>query len=208
MTNGEEVYVKRLIVGSDEAGSLLPVEISRKFYPSFFDGTKINKFIVPIIPEYHDKLFTDFPGRQTFLIEQAGEFIVEGNTIKKAYLTHSPIKRMGPGDLILFYRSRDKKAITSLGVVELVETELNDREQVFRLVGKRTVFSREDIDKLVPVSVFLFRHHLHLKNPLKLDDLINTGILLGAPQSVTEISHEKYLDLKRMSGINEHLTIH
>ena len=145
--NGEDIFAKRLIVEGDESKRLSPIEISKIFYPSFYDGVHVKKFVVPILPEYHNKLFTDFSRRQITLPEYADEFVVEGNTIKKAYLSHSNIKRMGRGDLILFYRSEDEQAITSLGVVEAVYTGVEDAGQILQLVGKRTVFSREEIDK-------------------------------------------------------------
>jgi len=208
-SRGEEVFIKKLIDDKIEAQSLSPIDISKKFYPSFYDGVKVKKFVAPIRPEYHTKLFTDFPSRQTTLIEHAGEFIIEGNTIKKAYLFHSNIRRMDSGDLILFYRSEDLHAITSIGVVETVFVGIEDADQIVRLVGKRTVFSRKEIDELAerPVSIFLFRHHFHLKNRLPLDVLIEHDILAAAPQSVMEISAEGYEKIKELSGINEHFTI-
>jgi len=208
--NGEEVYVKKLVTDGDDVVGMSPIEISKRFYPSFYDGDEVKKFIVPIRPEYHNKLFTDFPGQQPTLPEYSGEFIIEGNTIKKAYLSHSRIKKMSPGDLILFYRSGDLQAVTSIGIVEAVYTGLRDRDQILKLTGKRTVFSREDIDALAedPISIFLFRHHLHLDKPLTLKKLVDANVLAAHPQSVTKISDERYIKLKNLGGINERLTIH
>jgi hypothetical protein len=209
--NGEDIFAKRLIVDGDEAKRLSPIEISKIFYPSFYDGDHVKKFVVPILPEYHNKLFTDFSGRQITLPEYADEFVVEGNTIKKAYLSHSNIKRMGRGDLILFYRSEDEQAITSLGVVEAVYTGVEDTGQILQLVGKRTVFSREEIDEWVergPVSIFLFRHHFHLMRSLDLDRLIDEQVIKAAPQSAMEISNEKYTQIKKMGGVDERYTVH
>jgi predicted RNA-binding protein with PUA-like domain len=143
------------------------------------------------------------------LPEHFGEFIIEGNTIKKAYISHSRIRRMKPGDLILFYRSEDMQAVTSIGVVESVHTEIDDGNQIVKLAGKRTVFSRDEIDEWVkqPVSVFLFRHHFHLTRPLKIDELTAGQILTAAPRSATEITHESYKKLKEMSGIDGRFTI-
>ena len=210
--NGEDIFVKRLTAkGCEELKDYSPIKISRIFYPSFYDGNDVKKFVVPIQPDYHNKLFTDFPNRQTTLPEHSGEFIVEGNTIKKAYLSHSNIKRIGPGDLILFYRSEDLQAITSVGVVESIHIGISDTEKILQLVGKRTVFSRQEIDKLVeegPVSVFLFRHHIHLSKLLGLKELISNGILKAAPQSAMELSPERYIKIKEMGGIDGRFTIH
>jgi len=208
-SRGEEIFIKKLIADRDEARSLPPIEISKRFYPSFYDGEGVKKFVVPIRPEYHSKLFTDFPERQTTLLEHMGEFIIEGNTIKKAYITHSRIKKMRPGDIILFYQSEDLQAITSIGVVESVHTGIEDGSQIVKLAGKRTVFSRDKIDEWVkrPVSVFLFRHHFHLKRPLPIDELTAGQVLTAAPQSVTEITREDYKKLKEMGGFDGRFTI-
>ena len=208
-SRNEEVFVKKLTINREEAKLLTPIDISKKFYPSFYDGAHVNKFVVPIRPIYHNRLFTDFGGRQSTLSEYAGEFVIEGNTIKKAYLSHSNIRKMMTGDLVLFYRSEDLQAITSIGVVEAVHTGIEDGEQIVKLVGKRTVFSRKEIDDLIkkPVSVFLFRHHLHLSRKLRLNTLIEAGILKGAPRSVMEISDHQYKKSMLMGGIDEHFTI-
>jgi len=209
--NGEDIFAKRLMVEGVESKRFSPIEISKIFYPSFYDGDHVKKFVVPILPEYHNKLFTDFFRRQITLPEYADEFVVEGNTIKKAYLSHSNIKRMGRGDLILFYRSEDEQAITSLGVVEAVYTGIKDAGQILQLVGKRTVFSREEIDAWVeisPVSIFLFRHHFHLMRSVNLERLIDGQVIKAAPQSVMEISREKYALIKKMGGIDERYTVH
>ncbi len=209
--NGEDIFAKRLMAEVVESKRFIPIEISKIFYPSFYDGDHVKKFVVPILPEYHNKLFTDFSRRQITLPEYADEFVVEGNTIKKAYLSHSNIKRMGRGDLILFYRSEDEQAITSLGVVEAVYTGVEDAGQILQLVGKRTVFTREEMDKWVersPVSIFLFRHHFHLMRSVNLERLIDGQVIKAAPQSVMEISSEKYLQIKNMGGIDERYTVH
>ena len=209
--NGEDIFAKKLIADSDRAKSLYPIEISKTFYPSFYDGDQVKKFIVPILPVYHNKLFTDYSNRQITLAEYADEFVVEGNTIKKAYLSHSNIKRMKRGDLILFYRSEDEQAITSLGVVEAVYSGVEDVGQILQLTGKRTVFSRGEIVKWVehsPVSVFLFRHHFHLKSSIGLARLIDSQVIKAAPQSAMEISNEEYARIKDMGGLNEHYTVH
>ena len=75
MENGEDVYVKKLTIGRDDPELISPIEVSKRFYPTFYDGDKVKKFIVPIRPKFHSKLFTDYRGRQTILSEHAGEFI-------------------------------------------------------------------------------------------------------------------------------------
>ncbi len=204
---GEDIFVKELSVDKEKAKLMHPLEISKKYYPSFYEGADVKKFLVPIRPEYHQKLFTDYGGRQTALSEHAGEFIVEGNTIKKAYLSHSKIKNISPGDILLFYRTVDKREITSLGVVGKTFHGLQDKNEIFRYVRNRTVYPMEEIEDFAkkPTLVILFTWHFHLPNPLKLVDLKTMGI--SAPQSIAQISDEKYLRIKTRGGINERFTV-
>jgi rRNA-processing protein FCF1 len=206
--NGEDIYVKELLPDREKVNSLQPIEISKIFYPAFYDGLRINKFIIPIRPEYHQRLFTDYKERQTTISEHLGEFIIEGNTIKKAYLSHSRNTKISPGDILLFYRSNDKKEITSSGVVEKVFFALQNKDDIIKHVGKRTVYSVHEIEKMAekPTVVILFTWHLHLANPLKLSDLKEMNIF--APQSILLISHEKYLLIKSKGGIDERFTVH
>jgi predicted nucleic acid-binding protein len=204
--NGEDIFVKELLVDKDKIASMHPLEISNMFYPSLYDGDKVNKFLVPIRPEYHQRLFTEHKSRQTSLLEHAGEFIVEGNTIKKAYLSSSKISFLSPGDILLFYRTVDSE-ITSLGVVEKVLYGLQDKDEIFRNVRKRTVYSLEEIEKMAqkPTLVILFKWHFHLPSTLKLKDLKKIGV--SVPQSIAQISDENYLQIKTRGGIDERFTV-
>jgi rRNA-processing protein FCF1 len=210
----EDVFVKylkpthELVKNTVTDGS--PLEISKKFYPKFYDGNDVKKFVVPIWPEYHEKLFIGSE-RQTTLYEHNHGFIVEGNAIKKAYLSHSNIKKISPGDLLLFYRTDDIKAITCIGVVEKVIPDLEDADEITREVGKRTVYSPEEIeefaDNVSPTLVLLFIFSTWLPNNLNISNLKELDVLRAAPQTITEISHERYLNMKKAGGIDESFII-
>jgi len=208
-THGKEesIYLKKLKFDPIQTFTH-PFEISYCCYPSFYDGDKVNKYLIPIRGEYHEKIFIDQP-RQTGLFEFSGEHVVEGNTMKKAYLCHASIKSMKKGDIILFYRSVDKKEILTLGVIETVHQGFFEPEDVVKIVGKRTVYSREEIDEMSikNLTIILFRHHFHLKNPLGLDQLRNMRIISEAPQSIMRITHEKYQRIKQEGGIDESYTV-
>ena len=201
---GETVYLKKL---HPDEHTIDPVEMSRIYYPSFKEGTKIRKFVVPIIPLFYDRLFQDYQKRQMRITEYI-DFNPQGNTIKKAYLTHSKIRRIRPGDIVLFYRSKDQQKITSLGVVEEVHLSLTDENEILRIVGKRSVYTYDEIQEMVktPVTVIIFRHHFYFQNPLHLSELIKDRILSSAPQSITEIPHKKYCYIRSRGGIDEHFT--
>lgn len=196
---GETVFLKRLY----PEGKVSAVEMSRRFYPCYKDGASIKKFIIPIQPKFHDRLFQDYKKRQMKITEYM-KLNPQGNTIKKAYLTHSRIKTINQGDIVLFYRSQDHE-ITSLGVVEDIHLSLTDENEILRVTGKRTVYNYKDIQKMVrkPVSVIIFRHHFHFKNPLHLRELTQKGVLRSAPRSIAEISDEGYEYVKEKGGIDE-----
>jgi hypothetical protein len=211
-TNGEDVYVKELIPLPEQLKELVPSQIS-KFYPSFYDGEDVQKFIVPIRPEYHEILFDDYQNnlRQALIdefLDNEAQFKVAGNTISKAYLCHAVIKKIRKNDILLFYRSGDDKAITTLGVVESTY-RLTDATKIATLVGNRTVYSLEEIEKIAQSStlVILFRWHFYLQNPVKLKRLVGLSILKTAPQSIMAINDERYEKIKKESNLNERYTI-
>ncbi|MDD2666584.1 MAG: PIN domain-containing protein [Methanocellales archaeon] len=207
---GEDIFLKELIADVTNIKDKPPLGIVKEYYPSFYDGVNVKKFIIPIQPNYHTRLFTDYTGRQTKITEHSGEFIIEGNTIKKAYLTNSKITKTHKGDILLFYRSKDKSEITSLGVLESIHRRLTDPDKIIKIVGKRTVYSRIEIEELTkkPTTVLLFYHISHLPNPIPFHDLKEIGALFGPPQSICGIDEDKYHEIIRRSGIDERFTIH
>jgi len=204
----EDLFLKKVLIKDDDIRGLTPSEISKNYYPNFYDGKEVRKHIVPIQPKYFKRLYTDFPKRQTTLDEHLGQFIIQGNTIKKAYLSHSYSKKMTVGDLLLFYRSKDVQNILSIGVIERVDYDMRDPTEIISIVGKRTVYSTAEIEKISKkdTTVILFNHHFHFKNPINYNKLLNIGILRGPPQSITKIEHEDYQKIKQLGGIDERFT--
>jgi hypothetical protein len=207
-SRGEEIFLKKLVPEKQDLVALPPDEIFKNFYPSFFDGASVKKWVIPIQPEFHDRLFTEYGSRQTLLKEYDGGFIVEGNTIKKAYLSHSNIKQLKAGDVVLFYRTRDDQSLTVLGVIEEVRIGMTDTDEIIRFVGKRTVYSHEEIESSKkPLIVILFRYHFLINPALKLDTLLDLGVINGPPQSITQINEDKYKLIKELGGIDGRFTI-
>jgi predicted RNA-binding protein with PUA-like domain len=148
---------------------------------------------VPIQPQYHEILFPDFQSTantQEKLFEQDNQ---AGNAIKMAYLCRAQTKSIKPGDILLFYRSEDERALTSIGVVESYET-LHDAVSIVARVKRRTVYTLGEIENMAtkPTKVILFRFVRHLPRTLRLDTLLNNHVLNGRPQSITKIEHEKF----------------
>jgi len=207
-SRGEAIYMKELFPEPTEFKGLSPFDITKLYYPSYYDGAAVKKFIVPIRPQYHSRLFTNYKDRQIELAESAGYFIVEGNTIRKAYICNSRIKRIAQGDLILFYVS-ERRQLISVGVVEAVFGGLQNYRDIIKLVGKRTVYSVNEIQSIArkPSLVILFWQYWHLQQPLSYLRLKGMGILKGPPLSIMQISERDYSLIKEAGDIDERFTI-
>jgi len=200
--DNEEIFIKNLIPNKKCKS---PLEVLNNFYPSFYDGKEVRKFLVPIQPDFHDRLFTDYDKRQPKLYEFMEELIVEGNTIKKAYICHSNTKKIHPGDIVIFYRSIDKKMLTSIGVVDKIFNDVLDPEKVQKEVKNRTVYKTKEIVEMVkkPTKILQFYHNFHFPNAIKINTLIKEKILNGYPQQIQEINEDNYRKIIELSGIDE-----
>lgn len=189
-SNGRDAVYVKLHPASPPQEKVAPFEYLKRFFPHFRHDRAVDKFIVPIRPEYHRILFPDYSPRQPLLF-QVNHTV--GNAIKQAYLCHTPTKAMAPGDILLFYRSGDEQAITSLGVVEQFESS-QDTDSIIRRVKRRTVYSMDAIEELTkkPTRVILFRLVKHLKTPISRRWLTKNALLRGAPQSITRLDHDKF----------------
>lgn len=206
--DGEAIFLKRLTPRADSGFD--PVQIARRFYPSFYDGEDVSKFLVPIQPRYHKKLFTGYEKRQPPLQEFGGEFISEGNAIRKAYLSNSKTKQIDPGDILLFYRSGDFQEVTSIGVCEEVTYRVTDPDEIQRKVGKRSVFTEQEIADIAssPTTVILFTWHFDFPSPVPFSQLLENEVVSGAPQTIQSISEEGYKYIKREGDLDERFALH
>ncbi len=168
----------------------------------------MNKFLVPIVPKYHERLFIDVKDRQTNIDEFLGKFIVEGNTLQKAYLCNAPTTQMKKNDLLVFYRTTKKQAVTSIGTIDSVHYELKNVDEIINYVAKRTVYSKLEIEKFKkPLTVILFRFHFHFPSEISSEELIKKKIINGPPQTIIKLNHKNYVKLKRLSNIDNKFSI-
>lgn len=183
---GDIVLAKPHPVVRPPAEGMDPAEYVRRFFPHYRSDSMVQKFLVPIQPHYHGILFPDYSPIQSGLFALMGNI---GNAIKLAYLCHAQTKSIHPGDVLLFYRTDDEKAVTSLGVVEQFEVS-NDGAQIASLVSRRTVYSIGEIDELAkkPTKVILFRLVGHLSAAVPYERLMRDSVVTGPIQSIRKVS--------------------
>jgi len=184
---GELVLAKKLTCSKKERQEMHALGFNVKYGPHRLKVEGVPVLVIPIQPIYHAVLFPDAE-------EQADLFpgsISSGNAIRKAYLSHASIGGIEPGSVALFYRSRDKRAVSCIGVIESV-LRSRDPMGILRYVGKRTVYSFDEIEWRCKKEVLciLFRHAMVLRQPIGLKELKSTGLLTGHPQSIVRAYEE------------------
>jgi predicted GNAT family N-acyltransferase/predicted RNA-binding protein with PUA-like domain len=185
----DDVYIKPMRLRDDGCNSL---ESLIKYYPYFRDNESVQKFIIPIQPQFHEDLFPDFSNMKGTLFEKDQSlYSCQGNTIKKAYLCHSKIKTIRKGDIVLFYRSNDRKSIQCMGIVEDILISENI-DEVFPAIAKRTVYKYSDIQNILKKKtlVILFRYKA-LDKEISSQSIVAAGVK-GYIQSIRQISNEQY----------------
>ena len=177
----EHVFVKSL-TPSVNAASLPALDYHIAYGPYHYK-TSMPAFIIPIQPTYHDRLF---PEANRQLLPERNPF---GNGIRKAYLCNAGIRSIVKGSVLYFYRSQDWHAITVVGVVE--ETVVSsDPSEIARHVGRRTVYSAPEIDKMAAngeVLAILFRQARVLEMPIHDRSLQQAKVWKGPPQSIMRL---------------------
>lgn len=195
---GDLVYVKQHPIDAP-AVDMPPFEYVKRFYPHYRDDIGVQKFLIPIQPQYHRILFPDFgnPGES---LPASHPYTHVGNAIKLAYIGHAPTNQIRPGDVVLFYRSHDVKAITTLGIVEHFEVS-ESATDIARLVNRRTVYSEQEITAMSekPTKVILFRLIEHLPNQVPYNWLQQNRVR-GPFQSIRSITNESFSRILRAAG--------
>lgn len=136
-------------------------------------------FVVPIQPRFHRLLFPEAE-LQLPLLPEPQPF---GNAIRKAYLSNSGIRRLQPGDCLLFYRSQEAQGVFCVGVVEATLVS-SDAAEVAAFVGQRTVYSFAQIKEKCAdgeVLAILFRQDRVLTEPIGQQELASNRVMVRPP---------------------------
>jgi GNAT superfamily N-acetyltransferase len=159
--------------------------------PPAIKGVDASTYVVPIQPRYHELLFPEQSGGyQMRLFDDRDQPF--GNALRKAYLSRSGIRSLNAGALLLFYRSTDSQAVTTLGILEKWIAS-DEPAEIARFVGKRTVYAYDEIAEMCAGNVvlaLLFRQDRVFSPAMALADLVEHRVIRGAPQSITQANAE------------------
>lgn len=196
---GERVFVKRFVPDGTEPAD--PLRYHLRYGPPAVDTTAAKLYVVPIQPRYHEMLFPEAEGQSRLRFDTGRHPC--GNAIRKAYLCNSITRQIQPGDILLFYRSEDAQAVKVVGIAESYVASA-DANEVARFVGKRTVYTFPEIERLCAEGretlAILFRQGDILKEPITLSTLLELGVLKGHPQQITSA------DIKERTWLQGRLT--
>jgi hypothetical protein len=209
--NGEIMLEKPIVTGAlpPAVGNIL--DFDRRHYPRFHDGPSIGKFCVPIRPDYHRRLFPEiafasdlplFPNEVFGPILAGHQERTPGNTIRKIYVCRAKITRLRPGDILLFYMSKDARyassqSITTVGVVEQI-LNVTTTDDLIRHTAKRSVFSAEELHAKKPstgspIKLIDFLLIGHIRPSVPLDTLLRIGVFSRRPpQSIAQLNEDQY----------------
>lgn len=192
MKGGERLYVR-------DFHPSMNINNLRNTYP-YVKATQ-NTYLVPIYPDYHTELLPD----SILNTESPEEFIEDfphRNGIGKVYVSRALPPHPQRGDLLVFYRTGGyyKSVVTTLGVVEEIQTGFNNEDEFVNYCRKGSVFPEHQLhemwkyraDKPFVVKflyLYSFPHRINMK------ELIDLKVLAGvndAPRGFKPITVEQF----------------
>lgn len=165
-------------------------------YP-FIKIKEQNIFIIPIQPNYHKLLFPEAIKEAQIKISDYNGTNTASNAIRKAYISNSKIKKIKKGDILLFYASRDRKAITSIGIVDAVFNSFENIEDIINLVKKRTAYEEKELKENVNIDslVIMFKHYMSFTKDIEYKWMLENNIVNGYIQCPIEIEKESLIKI-------------
>lgn len=130
-------------------------------FPNF--SHSCNKYILPIMPQYHTTLLPDSQlnseNRIDFLGREPHRY-----ALQKVYISWAPTNGAKPGDLILFYRmgangenKKYKSVISTIAIVDEIIENIHTEKELLSLCQNRSVFTIDELKR------FWSKHRCNLK---------------------------------------------
>lgn len=142
-STGETVLIKQM-------KQYLPELSPRQNFPNLLYG--VQKFILPILPQYHTSLLPDSILRN----ENENDFLAKTPyryALQKVYISFAPERNIHPGDIVVFYRNGvpgnagHTAVLTSVAIVEEAISGFASKEEYMRHVQNRSVFTNEELEQ-------------------------------------------------------------
>jgi L-amino acid N-acyltransferase YncA len=183
---GERRFVKPVSATGEEGRELAPLDFHVRYGPPHVRLEGVEWYVVPILPHFSNLLFPETEDQL-----RLADPLPYGNAIRKAYLSYANIRDIAPGSLLWFYRSEVDQGLIALGVAERTVRSDNP-DEIARSVGKRTVYSLEQIRAMCKKEVLavLFRQARTIQPPISTAQLVRHGVFTQPPQSITRIRPE------------------
>ena len=182
-----------------------------------FVSRNARKFIVPIYPKYHTNLLPDSIIRTESPLDFEDN-VPHRNAISKIYISRSINRDLKTGDIIIFYRTGGYYGgvVTTLGIVENINTSISDEQQFIDLCRKRSVFTDEELKQQWnwktnnrPFIVnFLYTYSFPKR--INLQRLIELGIISdveSVPRGFERISDESFDKIIKETYCNEYIIV-
>lgn len=176
-------------------------------------------FLMPINPDYHTGLFPD-----SILNNESRLDFVEDSTysngITKNYISHSHVRNVRKGDLIVVYRTGGyhKSVVTTLCEAAEDSHICSNFEELISYAGSLTIFNENELkkewDKYKDHNRPFVQRLLHIfsfpKRPT-LAALIDRGVIAdvnSAPRGFTEITQDQLRTVLHLAGQDESFIIY
>lgn len=150
----EKVLVKRL-------HTMVANATPKLNYPNF--SHSCNKFILPIMPQYHTTLLPDSQLNSENQIDFLGRE-PHRYALQKVYISWAATNGARPGDLILFYRmglpgesKKYKSVVSTIAIVDEIIESIRSEDELLSLCQNRSVFTAEEL------KGFWAKHRYNLK---------------------------------------------
>lgn len=143
ISTGERVLTKQM-------RQYLPELSPRQNFPNLI--YRVQKFILPILPQYHTSLLPDSILRN----ENENDFLAKTPyryALQKVYISFAPERNIHPGDIVVFYRNGVQgnaghtAVLTSVAIVEEAISGFATKEVYMSHVQNRSVFTNDELER-------------------------------------------------------------
>lgn len=169
-----------------------------------------DKFILPIYPEYHTKLFPD-----SILNNEDMELILTNSAhqyaLQKVYITAAPTNHINSGDIALIYRIGEsgtiKKYSSVVSTIAIIDEILypTSIESFIEECNNRSVFSKSELEELWSKKyrcIVKLLYYKSLNRRLILDSLYHLGIVNppSGPRPFHQLTNEQFYTILSKSN--------